>query len=522
MEILASIRQKAMIYRQRLRSYSSRFISLALCVSVLLLGACRKSSEPAPQTATEGNLSIRLNCLGASLRAGEEDPTSIVKSLDLYFFSGEDAPEKRTLVSHHTFASADLKSNAPLSVSLPVASYYMIAVLNSTPAIQDMLGYGVSWNKLYEPIEGMTKLYTKEENKITSVVWSNDQGPIHVAESAFASGAPSVQVSLTRTVSRIRLFGTPKVPQYMSIDLTNGGTFKFGNRARKTFLMRELAPLVEVSGSPMERQGDGSNFASRYAYSPGYHDIATSSESNHLSLLKDYRIPNKSSSLFTAEALKLVPKTLEDCDISRDLYYMMETTVDPNHATYYFLPSLLIGYKLYPASLDAITDFKVDEGWVSFEGRYYRGRDFTSYLKAILNRNKATGSTKPVVTVPAGYPQDLQAVCEEYVATQGDKMLIAAYPEELYPIDFKGLRYYLHSYNYYYLPIRHAPEQEGYGHYGVVRNNDYRIEITSISDYGTPLLLKPEDHPEEYKQKQSITSTITLMPLVEHNDKVDL
>ncbi|MDD6928280.1 MAG: fimbria major subunit, partial [Bacteroidales bacterium] len=143
---------------------------------------------------------------------------------------------------------------------------------------------------------------------------------------------------------------------------------------------------------------------------------------------------------------------------------------------------------------------------------------------AIHKRNKSTSNPKPVVTAPAGYPKALQAVCEEYVATQGDKMLITT-PEhrgELVPIDYKGLRYYLRSYNYYYLPVQHAPTQEGYGCYGFVRNNEYRIEITSISDFGTPLMLKPVDHPEEYIPKQPISATIIFTPLEKHNDKADL
>ena len=73
-----------------------------------------------------------------------------------------------------------------------------------------------------------------------------------------------------------------------------------------------------------------------------------------------------------------------------------------------------------------------------------------------------------------------------------------------------------------YLPVQHATTQERYGRYGIVRNNEYRIEVTSISDFGTPLMLKPVDHPEEYIPKQPISATITLTPLEEHNDKADL
>lgn len=72
---------------QRLSDYvTPRFISLVVCMSVLLLGSCRKSPKAINPVATEGNLTIQLNCLGADLRADENDPMSAVEKLDLYFF----------------------------------------------------------------------------------------------------------------------------------------------------------------------------------------------------------------------------------------------------------------------------------------------------------------------------------------------------------------------------------------------------------------------------------------------------
>ena len=517
--------QNAKANKQR-RSYSVApgLFSLVLCMSVLLLGACRKSPKAVTPVATDGNLTIQLNCRGVDLRAGEDDPMSAIEKLDLYFFSSESEPAERTLVAHRTFGKAEVATSTPLSMSLPVASYYLVAVLNGTPNIQNAFGQGVSWSNLFETTYKLTDLYTKSGDKVTSVVWSNDQGPIQIDKSAFDKGAPSVPVTLTRAIARVKLFGEPKVPQYMSIDLTNGGTFKIGCRSLQSFLMRELAPLIGSTQNVMEKPGDGSNFAMRYAYSPGYQEIASSDPSKQKALLDTYRLHNFNRTICNLESLKLVPKTADECDLAYDGYYSLETTVDPDHTTYYFLPSLLIGYKLYPASLDALGDFKSDEGWVSFDGRYYRGHDFDTYLKDIYQRNKTTGKSKPVVTVPAGYPKALQDVCEEYVATQGDKMLITTseHQGELVPIDYKGLRYYLRSYNYYYLPVQHAPTQEGYGRYGIVRNNEYRIEITSISDFGTPLMMKPADHPDKYLPKQPISATLTLTPLVEHNDKADL
>ncbi|MDR2919846.1 MAG: fimbria major subunit [Tannerella sp.] len=53
----------------------------------------------------------------------------------------------------------------------------------------------------------------------------------------------------------------------------------------------------------------------------------------------------------------------------------------------------------------------------------------------------------------------------------------------------KGLTYYLHGISYYYIMIRHfsdteSPEEGGYGRYGVVRNNVYKITVEDITGPG--------------------------------------
>ena len=269
MELLSktreSLKQKSPNQHRQTYTPAPKLISLVLCMSVLLLGACRKSPKPVEHTADEGNLTIQLNCLGANLRADDGDPISAVERLDLYFFSSEFDAAERTIVEHRIFSKEELATNEPLSISLPVASYYLVAVLNGTPIIQNKFAQGASWSKLFETNYTPIDLYTKSENKVTSVVWSNDQGPIQIAESAFRKEASPVQVTLTRAIARIRLFGEPKIPQYMSSDLTNGGVFMVGCRASQAFLMRELAPLIGVAGNVMEKPGDKSDFASRYA-----------------------------------------------------------------------------------------------------------------------------------------------------------------------------------------------------------------------------------------------------------------
>ncbi|MDY4246591.1 MAG: hypothetical protein SOX65_08975, partial [Porphyromonas sp.] len=75
-------RQKQKSNKPR-RSFSVApgLFSLVLCMSVLLLGACRKSPKEVTPGATDGNLTIQLNCRGVDLRAGENDPMSAAEKL---------------------------------------------------------------------------------------------------------------------------------------------------------------------------------------------------------------------------------------------------------------------------------------------------------------------------------------------------------------------------------------------------------------------------------------------------------
>lgn len=210
-----SILNKEKANQRKQKSFAMpRLISLVLCMSVLLLGACRKSPKAPEQTATDGNLRIQLNNLGVDLRGASDDPISVVEKLDLYFFSSESEPAERTVVAHRVFSKDELETNGPLSMSLPVSSYYLVAVLNATHAVQNTFGQGASWSKL-KSVYKWEEQCNVSQGKVTSVVWSNDQGPIKIEKSAFDKGASPVQVPLTRTLARLRMFGDPKVPQYI-------------------------------------------------------------------------------------------------------------------------------------------------------------------------------------------------------------------------------------------------------------------------------------------------------------------
>lgn len=79
----------------------------------------------------------------------------------------------------------------------------------------------------------------------------------------------------------------------------------------------------------------------------------------------------------------------------------------------------------------------------------------------------------------------------------------------------RGLNYYADGTHYFRIPIRHftntqSPEyQIGYGRYGIVRNNYYKLILNGITGYGSSVVPEPEG-PDDKDKKLIITPAIML------------
>lgn len=92
-------------------------------------------------------------------------------------------------------------------------------------------------------------------------------------------------------------------------------------------------------------------------------------------------------------------------------------------------------------------------------------------------------------------------------------------------ITAKGLSYYKAGINYYSLPIRHFDDGEspipmGYGRYGVVRNNTYRLLITDIKAPGHTDLPDPQG-PDD-KDNGPVEAHVLVAPWTEYKFDFDL
>lgn len=81
----------------------------------------------------------------------------------------------------------------------------------------------------------------------------------------------------------------------------------------------------------------------------------------------------------------------------------------------------------------------------------------------------------------------------------------------------EGLDFHKDGWCWYSVPIRHfndtqSPEHMGYGRYGVVRNNHYRLTVTSISGPGYALPPPPEGSDDKEEEQSFISVRATLLP----------
>lgn len=87
-------------------------------------------------------------------------------------------------------------------------------------------------------------------------------------------------------------------------------------------------------------------------------------------------------------------------------------------------------------------------------------------------------------------PDELAGIKTDMAALLADKGIDAAQPQTE-SFSANNIRYYHAGLNYYAVDIVHS-RQAGYGHYGILRNNVYRITLEAVRGPGSPTVINPE------------------------------
>lgn len=454
---------------------------LAACSSLLLLPACnseqaiRLDPTPMPRQARQFvRLKIEMpNAL--EVRSQTTDPMKVVQSLRLLFYNAQSSKLEHVREVAPTALS-------DLVLSLPKDDYKLVVMGNPTPELKALTMPGASLDQLSKPqnIKG-SAFYIEDlsTQTVKSIALLNEQGAVHVPSSAFSLQAKDAQprpaIRLEAALARVLVYGTPK--------LVGGRAGQASAKFLINSLARRVAPLRPLgllsSGEP-EQVGDGSATKDRYASGELF---SAWSPSVSLSTLIAHH--TKSTASHAGNWAEVKPSLDQAQGTIALANYAKESVLPPAAFVEGAVPCVVLSYPFIPETLT----LEQGEGWVSYQGHYYGERA----LKAMISSGNYSGD------------EALRTAVQQ--AGLSETSFSEAFERE-------GIRFYKNALSYYLVYIRHfsdeqAPLIHSAGRYGVVRNNEYRLRLSSISAPGSPVF------PDLSERRTSLADLHKLKPVVE-------
>lgn len=433
--------------------------ALAL-LAFLLVGASCEREQGKPLLIEPGKTITDGGFLGLSiqspkqvvLRSTEADPMKQVSSVSLLFYNSSSH-----LLEHvREFKVSSPSELSKLVVKLPVADYDLIVVANAGDKLRAAFNPGAPLSDFSTP-KNMRGLDLFDSAR--GVFMTNEQGAVSVPSSAFATATEAVQSAISVTIepalARVLVYGTPKLSR--GVKGAAKPMYQVANLAKQVTLLRQMNKLSDGAD---ERAGDNSLREHRYAKS-SYWDVWEQSRPQTIEDIAYYSAGKDN----VTEMQVQVKERYEDfsAQLSQSFLYAKETTLPPNSYLEGITPCVTIAYPYVPQGLQLADD----EGWVSYKGRYYRENDVRAMLRT---------------TSEATDPELVEAMRQNridettFVSSKG--------------FETAGIRFYYKAYNYYTVYIRHFSTDvptSGYGKYGIVRGNEYRIKIAEIASAGSPV-----------------------------------
>ncbi len=484
-----------------MKAVISRSTFSILLLTLLTLSSCNKKditykAQEEQTQEQEQFLSIKFNKPNeVTLRAGtaHEDPMLKIERLRLVFYRGTEGSEVVAKVINKTF-SDEIKEG--FNVKLVPNDYKLVVLANSSQALNDLTTLGSPLKKLSEAQNLQTSNIYNHDNQSgkISIAMANEQGAISIARSLFhaekslSTGSAPIEVQLEPMLARVLVFGTPQINGTKPEGLE--ASYLINNLARSCAPLR---PLAKLSSGEQETQGDKSLREKRYALSSLWTKWAENMPTN-TDLIGTY----SEEAYQMAGNWQTIQATREAYDEVLDtsvIPYAKETTLPPTAYLQGLTPCVIIKYPYAPKGLS----LQSNEGWLSYQGTYYT----ESQAKALLASNAPETSQLKTALQQAN-------ITEEDFNKGFQKGDIAFYHQ---------------AYNYYTVYIRHFTEakaKDAYGRYGIVRANEYRIEIKHIEQEGKPTAPIMANNLEAISEHENASLKVSISELTARNQEVAL
>lgn len=375
--------------------------------------------------------------------------------------------------------------------------YLMLAIINPTSDVIAATAEG----KYIKDAEAAipTDVATLSGN---GIMMSNERGLVKVvpndmkATSDAAEKAP-VKVAVDRILAKVFVGGTPDLPQGVTF---TGTKWELNTTNKKTFIYRQFGKIA-ATGFPDETVTDASTRFNRYAKDPNY--LAGEFDAADFNYKQEVDPLNNDWGFEDAKG-----------------QYCLENTMDAGQQLHNQTTSFILSGTWKPKDdpTNGIT-FTAGDTWYRYMGFDFTVAKMKEYL-AILK--DATNTKTEIPGTPNGFKADLKALVDDANCpvdkTEGTiTKSFAAHNIKGY---FKGVCYYQTNL------IRHfndsqSSENMGYGRYGVVRNNIYKVTIKKISQPGAPTIVPEEPTPDD-PTKVFVAFDITINPWIVRTQEISL
>ena len=515
-------------------------------VAVLLFSACSKDGENNNSTGDKKWVSFKVALPSGSpgsrsvdgLAAGTEytgtNDEKKITSVRVVLYANDQVAYAFDLTASADgsapIAGADVSTASAATATYFVSkgrevlsqSYKMAVFVNPTSA---MLSATAETHALTELETAAASISAATFVTANGIMMSNAQGLINVttadlyADEANAENSP-VPVAVDRAVAKVFV----NVPA-AGITVLNGASgdavvassivWALDITNKKSFYIRKQAPALTANGTistaaPKAAETIGSSAVlrySRYAEDPNWIGFAAL-PAGHATLLNEFNYYDETNATFNglgwddADGRYVLENTMNDVD-----QWEVETT------------RVLVKMNYVPNGITAATN------WLGYKGYIFTTAAFHVSAETAITETFA-GNLAEIVGLPAGFKADMATL---YTTNSGT--LAAVYDPAIFnalmtaAFEMNNLRFYLGGMSYYNVLIRHfddtqQPMKMQYGRYGVVRNNIYKVELSSVRGPGTPTVVPP-DGPDD-KDTGYLSAEISVLPWIVRVQSVNL
>ncbi len=367
--------------------------------------------------------------------------------------------------------------------------YQVLVLMNPTEAVKAVTNVSNNIAQFETAVSATVEGLASSAN---GFFMSNAQGLVTIPGASLQNSealaeSNAKRIAVDRAVAKVFVGGTPVA---QNGDKVSGLAWTLDVTNKKTFWMRKLGNLA--SGSP-EVAGDlqdALNRFNRYAVDPnmgpfaGRTAAALNAEFNY------------------APVLPVVNGVVDFADANGQ--YVLENTMNAVDQLEVATTRVLLKVIYTPSGYADAAD------WYSYKGFKMTAAEFKS------KATEAETANADLVGLPAGFTADIKAL----------KVAIPSYQTSATSFASNNVNFYKGGVSYYSILIRHFTDEQvakenGYGRYGVVRNNIYKLTLRNISQPGSPVVVPPTDQPND-KAKAFVSFDTEVLPWLIRTQTVDL